>query len=90
MKHMSALQLRQSLGAAVADLERTGEPIILEKGRRPVGAVVSLVDFRMFFSQKAEEIEQQALQRDLDSLIRASSNQRSAEALTRELRDSKC
>lgn len=68
MKRINALQLRQSLGKIVEELERTGEPILLEKGRRPVGAIISLKDFRERFHEKAAAEERDRLLAEMDAL----------------------
>lgn len=52
MKKVNALELRKSLGRVVAELEATGEPILLEKGRRPVGVIISVHDFEQRFMAK--------------------------------------
>lgn len=62
MKHMNVVQLRQSVGKAVAALEKNGEPIILDKGRRSVAVLISLQDFEERFVENAAALahEQEA------------------------------
>ena len=40
MKSVNAVQLRQSLGKVVARLQKDGEPILLQKGHRPVAVLI--------------------------------------------------
>lgn len=87
VKKMSALDLRQSLGAAITSLEQTGEPILLEKGRRPVGIIISLEDYRQFFEEKTALRETNALLEKMNQLIRRSAVSTPAEVLTRNVRE---
>jgi PHD/YefM family antitoxin component YafN of YafNO toxin-antitoxin module len=49
MQKVNALQLRQSLGRVLQRLARTGEPILLEKDRKPAAVIISLEDYRKRF-----------------------------------------
>jgi prevent-host-death family protein len=86
MKRVNALQLRQSLGKVVAALQRTGEPIILEKGRRPVAALISLRDFQERFVEKAAVAARERILAEMDALATASVDTTSAVEALRELR----
>ena len=57
MKEISAVDLRQSLRRLAKELEQDGEPILLTVGRRPVGVIVSMSDFRERFALKVAEEE---------------------------------
>jgi PHD/YefM family antitoxin component YafN of YafNO toxin-antitoxin module len=50
MKEVNAVGLRQSLGRLARALERTGEPVLLKVGQKPVGVIVSLRDFKERFA----------------------------------------
>lgn len=64
MRTVNALELRNRLGAVLDDLERTGEPIILSKGRRPRAVLISMEDFnRRFVDRLAEDRQKQLLAR---------------------------
>ena len=41
------------MGAALADLQKTGEPIFLEKGHRKMGVIISMKDFEERFAEKS-------------------------------------
>jgi hypothetical protein len=41
MKEVSAAELRQAMGKVAKTLARTGEPILLKLGSKPVGVLVS-------------------------------------------------
>ena len=50
------MKLRTSLGEVLAELERHGEPIVVEKGRRPCAVLISLATFEQrFVDQVAAE-----------------------------------
>lgn len=49
MEKVNALQLRQSLGKTLARMQKTGEPILVEKGRRPVAVLISLEEYQKRF-----------------------------------------
>ncbi len=70
MKRVNAVQLRQSLGKVVAGLMKGGEPVLLEKGRRPVAVLISLQDFRERFAEKAAADERLQIAEEMDRLAR--------------------
>lgn len=86
MKRVNALQLRQSLGKVVASLERTGEPILLEKGRRPVAVMISLRDFQERFVEKAAAEARDQVLAEMDALATESIDKTPAVEVLRELR----
>ena len=49
METVNALELRQSLGKVLDQLERGGEPILVCRRRTPAAALVSLKDYRERF-----------------------------------------
>ena len=64
MRTVNALEIRNRLGAVLDDLERTGEPIILSKGRRPRAVLISMEYFnRRFVDRHAEDRQKQLLER---------------------------
>lgn len=70
MKRVNALELRQSLGKVLASLQKTGEPILVEKGRQPVAVLISLQDFRERFHEKDAAEERDRLIAEMDELAR--------------------
>lgn len=86
MKRVNAITLRQSLGKILASLERTGEPILLERGKRPVGVIVSLRDFEERFVEKAAAEARRELMEEMDRLARPSVDATPAVKVIRELR----
>jgi prevent-host-death family protein len=86
MKRVNALALRQSLGKVIASLERTGEPILLEKGRRPVAVLISLRDFEERFVEKAATEARERILEEIDRLARSSIDRTPAVEVLRELR----
>jgi len=66
MQTVNARQLRQSLGKVLDRMRETGEPILLEKGRRPVAVLISLEEFRKRFV----DVEADRRRRELVARIR--------------------
>lgn len=87
MKRVNALQLRQSLGKVVAALEKDGEPVILQKGHRPVAVLISLRDFRERFVEKAAAEERRQIVAEIERMARPGADPRSVVDILRELRD---
>lgn len=61
MQKTNALKLRQNLGSVLKKLQKTGEPILLEKNRQPAAVIISLEDYQKRFAdydaaRKREEI----------------------------------
>jgi len=48
-KTVNALTLRQHFGQVLKDLEANDEPIVVEKGRKPVAVLISIDLFRKRF-----------------------------------------
>lgn len=58
---VTALEIRQSLGKILKKLESLDEPIIVEKGRKPVAVLISLKTFRRRFIDYQEKKKRAAL-----------------------------
>jgi prevent-host-death family protein len=86
MKHVNALELRQSLGRVVAALQKTGEPILLEKGRKPAAVLISLKDYNERFVEKAAAEERSRIIAEIDALKRPSADKTSVVSALREAR----
>jgi len=50
MKKTNALKIRQSLGKVLRELNRDGEPILVEKDRKPAAVLISLEDYQRRFA----------------------------------------
>lgn len=61
MRTVNALEVRNRLGALLDDLERTGEPVIVSKGRRPRAVLISVEDFQRRFVDRQTEERRRAL-----------------------------
>ncbi len=68
MRSVNALDIRNHLGAVLDDLERTGEPVIVSKGRKPRAVLISMEDFRRRFVDRQTEEQRKAL---LDRVLAA-------------------
>ena len=87
MKHINALQLRQSLSKVIATLQKTGEPILLDKGRKPAAVIISLEDFQKRFVEKAADERRRQVVAKTRGLARKSSSRESAEEIIHKLRN---
>jgi len=58
---VNALQIRQSLGKILEKLNKTDDPIVIEKNREPVAVLISLKTFRERFIDYREEHKRQEL-----------------------------
>ncbi len=84
MKKVNALKLRQSLGAVLRMLDKTGEPILVEKDRKPRAVLISLDDFNTRFVDRTADAKRRAL---VDAILRMRLQaEKSSEALVRDLR----
>jgi prevent-host-death family protein len=61
MKTVNALEIRNRLGAVLDDIERTGEPVIVSKGRKPRAVLISVEDFQKRFIDRQTEERRAAL-----------------------------
>lgn len=65
MKRTNALKLRQSLGKLLKELARDGEPILVERDRKPAAVLIAIEDFQRRFADK----EADALREEIVSRI---------------------
>lgn len=81
---VNALQIRQSLGKILKKLAATDEPIVVEKGRRPVAVLISIKAFtERFIDYREQRKREELLARFRDSAVRPASDSLS---LLRDLR----
>ncbi|HEY3233862.1 MAG TPA: type II toxin-antitoxin system prevent-host-death family antitoxin [Polyangiaceae bacterium] len=87
MRKTNALQMRRSLGKVLRELERTGEPVLVEKNREPAAVLITLHDFRERFADQTAAEERERLAQEILAFRRVArkSRKRAAE-LVRELR----
>lgn len=52
MHKVNALQIRQSLGKILRRLERTGEPILVERNREPKAVMITVKDYQERFADR--------------------------------------
>lgn len=75
MSHVTALQIRQSLGKILKQLQGEGKPIIIEKGRAPVAVLISLDDYeKRFLEYQDPEKQAQLLTAFRESGVKTSKN----------------
>lgn len=61
MEKVNALQIRQSFGKILKNLQKKGEPVLIEKGRNPVAVLISLKTFKERFIDYREKEKREAL-----------------------------
>lgn len=87
MRKTNALEMRRNLGKVLRDLERHGEPVLVEKNREPAAVVITLRDYRERFVDHAAAEEREQLAREiLATRRRARRTGKTAVAMVRELR----
>jgi len=85
VKEVTAAELRQAMGKVARGLERTGEPVLLELGKKPVGVLVSLKDFEERFALHDAAARRRALVEEILSDVRTASAD--VDCVIRELRE---
>ena len=56
MKRINALEMRQSLGKVLRELEKGSGPVLVEQRRHPVAVLISIEDYqRRFADRDADE-----------------------------------
>mgnify|MGYP000361130272 CR=1 FL=1 len=64
MKRTNALKLRQSLGKILKELARDGEPILVERDRKPAAVLIAIEDFqRRFADREADALREEVVAR---------------------------
>jgi prevent-host-death family protein len=86
MKTTNALKLRQSLGAIIDQLCKHGEPILIEKSRRPVAVLISIEDYKKRFVDVAADIQRRELVKKIRGTNIKLPHGKSSLAIVRELR----
>ena len=86
MKKVNALELRQSLSKIIELLQRTGEPILLERGRKPAAVIISLEDFQTRFVGKAADEKRRDIQKEILSSQKKSKIPEDSETILRAFR----
>ncbi len=86
MKTVNALKIRNNLGEVLDLLERTGEPVLVSKGRKVRAVLITPEQFeRRFLDYQAEERKQQLLE-TIKSLSAPNKDSKSSLEILRTLR----
>jgi prevent-host-death family protein len=87
MEKANALELRRALGGVLKKLERRGEPILIEKGRKPTAVLITLKDYHERFVDTVAAAERERLAEEILAMRRyARRSRRRAADFVRELR----
>ncbi len=87
MRKVNTLELRQSLSKIMEMFQENGEPILLEKGRKPIGVIISIEDFKMRFSEKDADDQRKLIQEEILMMKRKSKDPRPSEKILRTFRE---
>ncbi len=86
MKKTNAVMMRQNLGKVLKKLAASGRPVLVEKSRKTVAALISIEDYQKRFVDYEADIQREAIvKRILDAKIRLPKGKSSLE-LIREIR----
>jgi PHD/YefM family antitoxin component YafN of YafNO toxin-antitoxin module len=87
MRKTNALQMRRAFGKVLRELERTGEPMLVEKNREPAAVLITLRDFRERFVDRTAAAERERLAEEILRFRRtAPRSKKRAVQFVRELR----
>lgn len=82
----NALKLRQSLGKVLKILKSTGEPILIEKDRKPTAVLITIDDYQKRFVDYAADKKREELVAQIQNAGIALPKNKSSLDLIRELR----
>lgn len=86
MKRINALEMRQSVGKVLRQLEKGGEPVMIERRRRPAAVLISLEDYQKRFADRdADEKRKEIVRRIRESSFTSPSGETTLDLL-RDLR----
>jgi len=86
MKIVNALKIRNNLGEVLDLLDKTGEPILVNKGRRLRAVLITPEQFKKRFLDYQAEEQRKHLLETIDSLKVNSLERKNSVAVLRELR----
>jgi len=86
MKTVNALKIRNNLGEVLALLEKTGEPILISKGRKIRAALITPEQFKKRFLDYQAEEEKKQLLETIESLKDNRPGTKESVEILRELR----
>ena len=88
MKKTNALELRQNMGKIVKELQATGEPILIEKGREPVAVMITLEDYQKRFVDRVADEKRKEIVRRIEAAKIKLPKGKTSLGLIRDLRNS--
>lgn len=71
MNKVNALSLRQSLGKVLKQLEKSGQPIFVQRNREDVAVLISMRDFSERFADKQAMAEREKLVQEIHAFRKA-------------------
>jgi len=86
MKAVNALELRQSLGRVLRQLERGGTPILVQRGRQPAAVLISLRDYQERFADRDADQRRQEIVARIKAMTFASPKGKTTLDMVRDLR----
>jgi prevent-host-death family protein len=71
MKTVNALKLRQQLGSVLRSMEKSGQPVLIERNSKPAAVLISLDDYqKRFVDREADEKRKQMVEKLLSTRLR--------------------
>jgi prevent-host-death family protein len=86
MRSVNALELRQSLGRVLRQLERGGAPILVQRGRQPAAVLISLHDYQERFAERDADERRRDVVAQIKAAKFAAPRRRTTLDLLRDLR----
>lgn len=86
MKRVNALEMRQSVGKVLRQLEKGGEPIIIERRRQPAAVLISLDDYAKRFADRDADEKREEIVRGIRALRFTAPSGKTTLDLLRDLR----
>ena len=80
--------MRQNLGAILKKLASNGRPILVEKSRKPVAALISLEDYQKRFVDYEADLQREEIVRKITQAKLKAPKGKTTSDLIRELRSS--
>ncbi len=88
MKKTNALKMRESLGKVLKSLQKDGQPVLVEKDRKPAAVLISLEDYyKRFVDVEADQVRKEMVERIKKARIKLPDGKSSLDII-RELRAS--
>ena len=87
MNTITMLDLRQSLSKVALQMEQTGEPMLLARGKTPVAVLISLKDYEERFAEVSAKNARRQLLGEIDAMAKKSSVSEATSSILKKARN---